>query len=223
MKLYKLKKVVLSVNNNAAKFLDGLTSNTLEQKKNAFLDMHGKIVATFDQIKIADDRFLILIEDHYYEKLLLHLDKFMKLSKVEIKKEDYNVYFDLDGDYTLQNGELTLDERKGKLIITKTELKCDVNDQDFTQFRLKNNIPLHGEDYQNTLLLNVGEEFISFTKGCFLGQEPISKVHSRSQPAWKLIVKFEDECTDEEKAKLTSKTKDKESGKVFGFVFVRNK
>jgi len=72
--------------------------------------------------------------------------------------------------------------------------------------------------------LNVSEnDFVSFTKGCFLGQEPIAKVHHRSRPTWKMVVRFEDESSVEEKVKMTSKTSDPGTGRILGFVFVGNK
>ncbi|MBP6344212.1 MAG: hypothetical protein KA403_09765, partial [Candidatus Omnitrophica bacterium] len=63
---------------------------------------------------------------------------------------------------------------------------------------------------------------VSYTKGCFLGQEPIAKVHNRSKPTWKLVVRPEDESSPEDQAKMTSKTRDPQSGKIIGFVFVKN-
>ena len=90
-------------------------------------------------------------------------------------------------------------------------------------FRLKNRIPIQGVDYNDDMVLNVDEhDFVSYTKGCFLGQEPVAKVHNRSKPTWKLAVRYEDELSDEEKAKMTSKILDPQTKRAMGFVFVRN-
>ena len=81
-----------------------------------------------------------------------------------------------------------------------------------------------GIDYQaDDFILNIDEHtFISYTKGCFLGQEPVAKVHNRSKPTKKLIVKSQEDCTTEEKEKMTSKVKDPQTGSIKGFVFVKN-
>ena len=33
--------------------------------KNAFVNLHGRIIATFDQLKINDDQFLLVIEESF--------------------------------------------------------------------------------------------------------------------------------------------------------------
>lgn len=221
MPLYKLTKIVLSVSNNPAGFLNGITSNTLDWPRNAFLDLHGKIIAVFDQIKVNDNRYLLVLEEKFHDLLMGHIERYTKLSKAVVKREDYGVYFDLVGDYRQSEGEYLIPQRKGQLVITQKNLQKNVSAEEFILFRLKNNIPLHGTDFNNEFLLNVDEnEFVSYTKGCFLGQEPISKVHNRSKPSWKLVVVSEDECSIEERGKMTSKTPDPETGKTLGFVFV---
>jgi len=79
-------------------------------------------------------------------------------------------------------------------------------------------------DYQaDEFLLNIDEStYVSYTKGCFLGQEPVAKVHNRSKPTRKLVVMFEVECAPEEKPKMTSKIIDPISGRMQGFIFVKN-
>ena len=99
MKIYKLNKAVLSISCNPSPFLKGLTANTLDKPKNAFLDVHGKIIATFDQLRINENEFLILIERPFVEAVYKHLERFAKLNKVVIQEKDLKVYFDLDGAY----------------------------------------------------------------------------------------------------------------------------
>lgn len=222
MELYKLNKLSLSI--KSLDLLDQLTTNTLDKHKNAFLDRVGKIVVTFDQIKIKDDEVLVLIEKQFLDKLMNHLDKFLKLSKTKIEKKDYNIYFDLDNDYKPDKEEFIIPQKLGKLIITKKDLQSNISNEEFTSFRLKNNIPIQGIDYNDEMLLNVNEEdFASFTKGCFLGQEIIARVHNLAKPPRKLVVKSENELNQEQLKIMTSKIKDKETGKLIGFIFVNNK
>ncbi|MFA5059139.1 MAG: hypothetical protein WC676_00730 [Candidatus Omnitrophota bacterium] len=222
-KLYALDKAVLGVSGNSEKFLNGITSNTLDKPRNAFLAVHGKIIATFDQVKAGDDKFLIVIEHGALQGLLTHLDKFIRLSKAVVQKEDNRVYFDLTESYRGEKGECLIPQKKGQLIITKKDLLSNVSDEEFTLFRLQNNIPVHGVDYKDDLLLNVDEyEFVSYTKGCFLGQELIAKVHNRSKPSWKLVVKFEADGDEGQRQKMTSRIQDPQTKKTMGFVFVPN-
>jgi folate-binding protein YgfZ len=224
MKIYKLNKVILQLKNNAVEFLNGLTSNTIDTPQSAFVDIHGKIIAVFDQYKVDDEEVWILVEAPFVDSVLAHLDRYMKLSGVKAQKLDWHIYFDLDGDYQLKDKEIAIPQIKGKIILTPQSLPVNVKESEFTAFRVQNHIPQHGVDFKDDFLLNVSEkdDLVSFTKGCFLGQEPISKVHNRSKPTWKLVVKDENDCSDEEKAKMTSKTVDPKTQKTKGFVFVKN-
>jgi folate-binding protein YgfZ len=223
MNLYLLDKVIIRIKNNAERFLGGLASNTLDAPRNAFLNQHGRIIATFDQVKIGDDEFLIVVEPFALEALMQHIKKFLMLNKTAIEQTSLSVYFDLDASYGVGLGEYKIAQKTGQMIITPKELAANVSDEEFTHFRLRNNIPVHGVDYKDELLLNIDEyEHVSYTKGCFLGQEPIAKVHNRSKPTWKLVVRYEDELKEDEKIKMTSKTRDPQSGKTMGFVFIKN-
>jgi tRNA-modifying protein YgfZ len=223
MRLHSLNKAVLCIRNNAERFLGGLASNTMDAPRNAFLTLHGRIIATFDQVKIGDDEFLIVVERFALEALMQHVKKFLMLNKTIAEQVSWNVYFDLDASYAVGPDEYQITQKKGQMIITPKELAANVSNEEFTLFRLKNNIPVHGVDYTDELLLNIDEyEHVSYTKGCFLGQEPIAKVHNRSKPTWKLVVRFEDELTEGENLKMTSKVSDPQSDKTMGFVFVKN-
>ena len=209
MRLYKLNDTVLSIKGNAAKFLEGLSSNTLDQPFNAFLNQHGRIIATFRQQKLNDDECLIIVPSVVVEDLLKHLDRYAKISRTQIQVSPLKVYVDIE---------------TGKVQLKVEDVETQVTEAEFTLFRLKDNLPLLGVDYQvDDFILNIDEEtFVSYTKGCFLGQEPVSKVHNRSKPTRKLVVKFEDECSEEEKDRMTSKLLDPQSGRVKGFIFVKN-
>lgn len=222
MKLYPLSRTVLAIHNSAALFLNGLTSNAPDKPRNAFVNIHGRIMATFDQHRVSDDEFVIAVERAFVDPLLTHLDKYIRLSGVRVEKLDRYVYFDVEETSAPSAaGTLAIPQKKGRLLISKTLMPAQVSDEEFRLFRLQNNIPLQGVDYRDEFLLNVSdEEFVSYVKGCFLGQEPIAKVHNRSKPAWKLVVRYRDECTEEERHKMTSVVVDPATRRPRGFVFV---
>lgn len=224
MKLYKLNKTVLSFKNNPAQFLNGITANTPDEPRNVFLNIHGRIVTVFDQAKINDDEFWIILQRSNVDVLLEHINRYIKLSRVEVEELESHVYFDLeDHPDAIPEEALIIPQKRGRLIITDKKLETTVSDEEFTLFRLQNNIPVQGIDFNDDFVLNIGEEeFVSFTKGCFLGQEPVSKVHNRSRPTWQLVVKYEDQCDEQAKQKMTSKMLDPDTKRMLGFVFKRN-
>ena len=223
MRLFALNKIVLRISGNAERFMNGLTSNSLDKPRNAFLNQHGRIIATFDQVQTGEDEFLIVLELFALEALMLHMKKFLMLNKTTAEPAALNVYFVFDGSFKPSAGEYVIPQKAGQMVLTPQKLQADVPQDEFALFRLKNNIPLHGVDYTDEMVLNIDEyEQVSYTKGCFLGQEPVAKVHNRSKPTWKLDVRSEDEVTDEERMKMTSRAFDHATGKTVGFVFVKN-
>ncbi len=222
-RLYKTAQKVLSVSHKAQEFLNGLTANSLDKPQNAFVNIHGRIIATFNQIKVSDDKFFLVVEQNFVQAVYDHVNRYARLSGTLIEEEKLLVYFDLEGGYAPQSGEWVIPQKQGQLVLTTADFPVGVSGEEFTLFRLKYNIPLLGIDYKDEMLLNVSEEdFVSYTKGCFLGQEPIAKVHHRSRPSWVLTVKYEDECSVEEKAKMTSQITDPATGRRLGFVFTAN-
>jgi folate-binding protein YgfZ len=210
MRRYKLPDTVLSIKGNAFQFLNGITSNTLDAPLNAFLNQHGRIIATIRQQKISGDEYLVSVPTFALDNLLKHLERYAKLSHVSMVPGAYSTYIDLDNTQTVWTTEKYTDS---------------VSIEEFVLFRLEHNMPLMGVDYQaEEFILNVHEyDYVSYTKGCFLGQEPVAKVHNRAQPARRLVVRYEDQCLPEEAVKMTSKAPDPASGRLKGFVFVNNK
>ncbi|MBI5150095.1 MAG: hypothetical protein HZA28_04905 [Candidatus Omnitrophica bacterium] len=223
MRLYQLNKTVLRLTRNPAEFLNGLCSNTLDRPQNAFVNVHGRIVATFEQCRVGDDEFMIVVERAFADGLMAHLEKYIRLSGVRVEKLDRHAYFDVEGGGEPPAGCFSITQKKGRLLVSEEMMPAEVSDAEFTLFRLRNNIPVQGADYRDEFLLNVGDdEFVSYTKGCFLGQEPISKVHNRSRPTWKLVVCSQDECPIDQRQKMTSLAIAPGTRRPMGFVFMPN-
>lgn len=224
MKLYPLTKTVLRLRGDPTKFLNGLTSNTLDKPQNAFLNIHGRIIATFEQVKINEEEFWLIVEARFVEGLLKHIDRYVRLSKVEILPMNAHVYFDIAAQESdFPEGTQTIAMKNARMVVSADVLDAPVTQEQFTFFRLKNWFPLQGIDYSEEFILNIGaEDFVSFSKGCFLGQEPVAKVHNRSRPTWRLVVKYEDECEERLRTKMTSKVLDPGVNRVLGFIFIEN-
>ncbi len=208
MSVYSLEnKRVLKVKNKAAEFLKAYTTNTLDKPRNAFVDLQGKIVAVVDQVLLSQDEVLLAVERQFVGRLMSHLDKYLRLGDTVIEVDArWNAAFDLD---------------RGIVLLKAEKFSSTVSDEEYRLYRVKNNLPVQGVDFDREMLLNVfDEELVSYTKGCYLGQEIIARVHYRSKPPKKLVVKRENECSPEEKTAISSKVKDPETGENIGFVFV---
>jgi len=173
--------------------LKAYTSNTPDQPRTAFLDRAGNIVAMADQILLNPSEALITIESKFTDRLLTHLKLYLGVSQTEARvEESLKVYFDLEGSYRPSRGEWVVPQKKGQLVLTPKGLLASVNEEEFKKFRLEHNIPLQGIDFDDQMLLCVAdEEYVSYTKGCYLGQEIIARVHHRLKPPKKLVVRSE--------------------------------
>lgn len=224
MRIFEIDKTVVKLSGNIDHFFKGLTSNDLEAPFNAFLNQHGRTVATFDQLRLNANEFILLVESCMYERMFQHIEKFLALNKTRCERViDKHVYFDLDNKIEAQDNDWIFSQKEGRIIVTDDMYSENISEDEFIQFRLQNRIPRQGKDYDDEMILNISEtDFVSFTKGCFLGQEPVSKVHNRAKPTWRLDVKPEKECTEKELEKMTSRVYDDDFGCVRGFVFVKN-
>jgi len=223
MKIAALNKKVLSLKGNVRDFLKGISSNTAERHQNSFLDKRGNIVVTFEQVWMNDDVLLILIEAPFIERLTRHIDKYLFLSDTLLTEEKSYVYYDLDDRYPYEADTLVIPQKKGRLLVTKMKLTTSVSEDDFTLFRVENGIPVQGIDYDKEMLLNINDDrYVSFEKGCFLGQEILARVRTRAKPPRKLIVCEVNQCTPLEAKTMTSKVFSPRSGRQMGFTFVVN-
>jgi len=216
---YQLNKTAFQFTNTPEKLLKGLTSNILTASNNAFLSAKGKIIATCYQVQINSDNHIVVIDTPSVERFLAHINKYLPLSPTDINQLDTKVYYDLSGDGNHCDAIATINMPVGKIIVTD-HLNCDVDDSTFTAFRHDHFLPIQTVDFNDEMLLNVfPEHFVSYTKGCYIGQEVIARVHNLSSPPRKLAVVHAQPSTES----LTSSLLDKSTNTYSGFRFIDNK
>jgi folate-binding protein YgfZ len=213
-------KSVLRFRPAAARFLKDYTTNSLDASENAFVDIQGRIVAVFAQRALSEDDVVAVVGTAFVERLKKHLSKYLPLFDTKIEDAPYRVYHDLDSSHIPKAGEITIPRKKGEYVLTQENYPSTVSDEEYKLFRLRNGMPEQGEDFDETMLLNISEDAVSYTKGCYLGQEIIARVHYKGKPPKSLVIKRESECSPDERLHMTSRAKDPASGDIFGFVFI---
>lgn len=205
MKLYKCDKTVLRFQPKGADFINAYSTNSPEAARSAFVDIHGKIVAVADLQKISQEEMRVIVETKFVGRLLAHLKKYLAVSGTAAEAlDEKKVYWDLE---------------TKRLLVTDEVMPAQVSQEEFTRFRMQNNLPLQGVDFDEEMVLNLADEsLVSYSKGCYLGQEVVARVHYRAHPPKKLVVRSEEECDVQEKTRMTSKVRDSQSGKTIGFV-----
>src|SRR3989338_1249927 len=141
-------KMAIRFKNKACEFLKAYTSNALDKPGNAFVNIKGQIVCTFDQMVISPEKVLIVIERQFFERLRKHLEKYLSLGETVMEEaREFHFYYDLEGDYEPERGEIYILKTKGVLIGTQRQWPSVVSEQEWTLYRLKNQIPVQGVDY----------------------------------------------------------------------------
>ncbi len=199
----------------AIQFLDGMITNDMktlddgQQMLAAFPNAQGRLLAVVRVLR-QGDRYLIETEEATREKVYQNLFRFTFAGDffAEDISEDH-LYFEIFGaDKDMFNptaGEEFADvlayrsAAGASYFIPKTnaekfreflgENKCVGISEELSEvLRIESGIPKYGVDMdENTIVPELGlEGMISYTKGCYIGQEIIARIHFRGHVAKQL-------------------------------------
>jgi tRNA-modifying protein YgfZ len=181
-------------------FLQGLVSNDVTQAGPdravwaALLTPQGKWLADFF-IVAESDRLLLDCEQAQVAMLLQRLSRFQLRSKVVLRAaEEFSVYADWGGAPTVEAigaPDPRLPEAGWRLLST-TSLPTTATDEDWDRHRLALGLPDGSRDLEaeKTVLLEAGfDELngISWTKGCYMGQELTARTKYRGLVKRRLV------------------------------------
>ncbi len=238
MKLYRLNAVCLLLKPGADKFIQAYTTQTPLAPRGAFLDTKGKAIAVYDRVRLDADSSVLVVAASVRDRLKAHLKGFLFLTDTTLVDLPHAVYWDLEpsseaadsqaageaqitGSHVAEMSGWSIIRSTGTIRILREPVEAKVSEGDFRRFRALNGLALQGEDYDDPMLLNLGDEaLVSFTKGCYLGQEIMARVHYRSRPPLRLTALRASECPAELRERLTSRVKDPDTGEERGFVFL---
>jgi tRNA-modifying protein YgfZ len=125
----------------------------------------ARIIAPLRVLRRGDD-FLLSTEPELAERVMAELTRMRFAAKCEILPEEHESWLVLGG------GEVVDDRPEGD----------EVSDEEAERARIEAGIPRWGAELDETILpaeAGLDETHISFTKGCYPGQEPIARLHYR--------------------------------------------
>jgi folate-binding protein YgfZ len=167
---------------DAEDFLQRMLSNDVTQApcEALLLTPKGRLIAPLVLVRRSDDEFLLLTEPGLGDAVRATLVRARFAAKVEIEPEEHRslIVFGEDGgiptrDYGSPAGE-HLD----------AEVEPTVNGDELERMRIEAGTPAWGKELDDTILpaeAGLDERAISFTKGCYPGQEPIARLHHRGK------------------------------------------
>lgn len=192
----------------AVQFLDGLITNdvkTLEdgaQMTAAFPDAKGRLIAVVRVVR-QGDRFLFETEEATRAKVYDSLFRFTMAGDffVEDLSDSYQFISVFDRSFIpITPPFIEYDMKNGTEYFVHAEDSTDfvgelkyfeapeISDEVFETLRIEAGIPRYGVDMDETTIVpELGlEGLISYTKGCYIGQEIIARIHFRGHVAKRL-------------------------------------
>ncbi len=140
----------------------------------------ARVIAPVVVVRRAADDFLLLTEPGLGEKVSSTLLRARFAARVEVEVEEHSsaVVFGEDGE--IPNYEFG--EAASELLDVDVEPTLSVDDLE--QLRIEAGMPAWGKEIDETILpaeAGLDETHISFTKGCYPGQEPIARLRHRGK------------------------------------------
>ena len=202
-----------------------LTADTKRQKPGSVteawaLDATGKILFHLHVARPETDTFYLSCAISRMQDLTTHLDKYLVMEEAQLTPLPDLRCFSLQGPRAAGAGKdlpegVRLDpvDRCGlggfdlfvpqsDTAICRTALEdagiAPIGHDALHRVRLLHGVPLFGTDMApqtHPLIYGKGGERISYTKGCFLGQEPVARARDRGKPP-KLLVSLHGADTD---------------------------
>jgi folate-binding protein YgfZ len=159
---------------DARDFLQRMLSNDVdalvpgESCEALLLTAKARVIAPLRVLRRADDDYLLSTEPELGDRVRLELVRARFAAKAEIEPEKHDAWFVLDG-------AEVLDERPAG---------DEVSDEEHERWRIAAGMPRWGAEIDDRVLpaeAGLDETHISFTKGCYPGQEPIARQHYRGK------------------------------------------
>jgi folate-binding protein YgfZ len=192
----------------AVQFLNGLITNDVAKMEDnaqmtaAFPNVQGRLVA-LTRVQKTGDRFLFETDEVTHDKIFQNLFRFTYAGDffVEDMSENYHYFEVFNSNIGFPKSEIIpfaakasqdffvpadfADAFQSDLI---EEGAVRLSDELYETIRIENGIPKYGVDMdETTVVLETGiDEAVSFTKGCYIGQEIIARIHFRGHVAKKL-------------------------------------
>ena len=163
---------------DAEEFLQRMVSNDVAANDDCdalLLTPKARIIAPLRVTRRAQDDFLLMTEPELGDIVRTQLTRARFAAKVEIEPEQHESWLVVGGDEVL-------DERpEGD----------QATDEDVERWRIESRIPRWGHELDDSILpaeAGLDETHISFSKGCYPGQEPIARQRYRGKVNRKLRV-----------------------------------
>ena len=171
----------------AADFLERMLSNEVaslepgEVRQALLLTPKGRIIAPLRAVRESSDAFLLITERELAEPVSAALLRARFAAKCEIEVRRYRGYLQLGRGEGIRNHDYGVEAYES----WSEDERAAADSGELEHMRIEAGTPVWGKELDETVLpAEAGLEatHISFTKGCYPGQEPVARLHHRGHP-----------------------------------------
>jgi tRNA-modifying protein YgfZ len=137
----------------------------------------ARVIAPLVVLRRGHDDYLLLTEPGLGERVRAELLRARFASKVEVEPEEHTSHVVFGGE-----GIATLDYGEPAAEVLDAGLEPTVAEDELERLRIRAGTPAWGKEIDDRVLpaeAGLTERAVSFTKGCYPGQEPIARLHYR--------------------------------------------
>jgi folate-binding protein YgfZ len=168
---------------DARDYLQRMVSNDVEQApcQALLLTPKGRVIAPLVVVRRGDEDFLLLTEEGLGDAVRSTLLRARFAAKCEIEPEEHTsliVFGEGDGIPNNEYGTSAVE------VLDATPPADLVPDEELERLRIDAGTPRWGREIDDRVLpaeAGLTETHVSFTKGCYPGQEPIARLHYRGK------------------------------------------
>ncbi len=168
---------------DAADYLDRMLSNEVPDEGSAdalLLTPKARVIAPVLVWRRGDDDFLLLTEPELGEVVRAHLTRMRFAAKCEVELEEHASTIVFDGSDGIPNRDYGRDAVE----LLDADIDVTLANEELERLRIEAGTPRYGREIDDRVLpaeAGLDERAISFTKGCYPGQEPIARQHYRGK------------------------------------------
>ena len=173
-------------------FIDGLSTNKVEQSCSTVLtDKKAKIIDVIDVVEVGEN-CAVVGYGPYKENVLNHFQPRILQQKVSIRDvTSLNRVYASTSPFPQKDGATVSQSYLGWIVITSqsSPLVSTLSEAEFTDYRTRNLIPYQGYEITPKVNpFNCGlEGLVHQSKGCYIGQEILTRMRSRGQMGKQLM------------------------------------
>jgi folate-binding protein YgfZ len=195
------------------------------------LTAKARVIAPLVVLRRGDDDFLLLTEPGLGEVVRTQLSRMRLRAQCEIEPEEHEAVLVFGG------GEGFATDWPGAHEILDAELEPTLSEEELELRRIETGVPRWEREIDDRILpaeAGLDATHVSFSKGCYPGQEPVARLHFRGHPnrglrVLELAMLLEDELPErdapllhdgKEVGRVTSAAR-REDGTVVALAYVR--